>query len=540
MKDKYMKKIIIVMLMSAFYLIQNVIGANIIKDGDLESKSGWGLPTGGSWQQERSNSFFRLEQQKPGSMLMVYKVFDIPKGTEALRFSVKGRTKDIVKGSKSWFDARIITNFKDKNGDKIGSSPAISFGNKEGWQAKSVDFLVPEGATKIEIMPALFQVKSGVIDYDDFVLEPIDAKPILEKKKKEAEDRAKEAERRAALVKPQVPVALLEQMPSPIHVVSNYLENAKSEKVWLQGLSIASMEWSAGGENILKSFNEAITNWNANCIRLPIKENFWFGKGDWQRDGGAGYRQLVDDCVNLTAANGAYIVIDLHRFRAPEQIHADFWKIVAEKYKNHPAVLFEIFNEPHDISWDVLTKGGFVSTEKRSADVAQENKEKLKGFESVGLQNIIDVIRATGAKNIIIPSGLDYSYDLSGFLNGYALDDKGGNGLMYSTHVYPWKSNWQKCFVDAAAKYPLFIGEVGCQDKPMPWETEKSFESPYTWYGDMLGVIQKYKLNWTAWCFHPSAGPCVIQDWNYTPTPYWGKYVKEALYGKQFELKKMR
>jgi endoglucanase len=359
-----MKKMIIVMLMSAFCLIQNVIGENLIKNGDLQEKDGWGLPSNGSWQQEESNQFFRLEQQESGKMLMVYKVFDIPAGTEALRFSVDARTKDIVKGSKAWFDARVITNFKGVDGQKIGGGPSLIFGNKEGWQTKSVDFLVPGDVTQIEMMPALFQVKSGIIDYDNFVLESIDAAPIVEKIKQKEEYRKAEMERRSALVKPQVPVVLPEQMPSELHVVSNYLENAEGEQVWLQGVSIASMEWCAGGEYILQSFNEAITNWNANCIRLPVKESFWFGKGDWQRDGGAGYRQLVDDCVNLTAANGAYIVIDLHRFRAPEQIHADFWKIVAEKYKNHPAVLFEIFNEPHDISWDVLTKGGFVSTEK--------------------------------------------------------------------------------------------------------------------------------------------------------------------------------
>ncbi len=526
------------LLIFSAIMVQCVNGENLIKNGSLDEQSGWGLPKGGSWQQEGSNQFFRLEQQTPGSMLMVYKVFDIPEGTKALRFSVRARTKDIVKGSKSWFDARVITNFKGPEGKKGG--PAVIFGNKEGWQKKSVDFLVPEGVTQLEIMPALFQVKSGTIDYDDFVLEPIDDKPILEEQRKKEEARLKEVARRAALVKPQVPAALPAQMPSEIHVVSNYLQNAKGEKVWLQGVSIASMEWSAAGENILKSINEAITNWNSNCIRLPIKEHFWFGKDQWQRDGGAAYRQLVDDAINLCAANGVYMVIDLHRFRAPQQVHADFWKIFAEKYKNHPAVLFEIYNEPHDISWDVLVNGGFVSTEKRSADVAQENREKLKGFESIGLQKIIDVIRETGAKNIIIPSGLDYSYDLSGYMEDYSLDDRGGNGLMYSTHVYPWKSKWQKSFLDLAQRHPIFIGEVGCQDSPMPWENEKSFVDPYTWYGDMIGVIQKYKLNWTAWCFHPKASPCIISDWDYTPTPYWGVFVKEALNGKQFELKKLR
>lgn len=32
----------------------------------------------------------------------------------------------------------------------------------------------------------------------------------------------------------------------------------------------------------------------------------------------------------------------------------------------------------------------------------------------------------------------------------------------------------------------------------------------------------------------------VISDWQYTPTPYWGAFVKDALSGKQFELKRMR
>ncbi len=60
------------------------------------------------------------------------------------------------------------------------------------------------------------------------------------------------------------------------------------------------------------------------------------------------------------------------------------------------------------------------------------------------------------------------------------------------------------------------------------------------WANDMLGLIQKYKLNWTGFSFHPRCGPCVILDWNYTPTPYWGTYVKDALAGKQFDLKRLR
>lgn len=163
------------------------------------------------------------------------------------------------------------------------------------------------------------------------------------------------------------------------------------------------------------------------------------------------------------------------------------------------------------------------------------------------MQALLDAVRSTGAKNVVIAGGVAWSYDLSGILEGYALTERdGGNGIMYSHHNYPWKIGWQKAVLDAAAKYPIFVGEVGCPEK---WE-DFSFIKPderyeklgpgCTWPNDMLGTIQNYRLNWTGFSFHPSCGPMVIKDWDYTPTAYWGQYVKDALAGKQFKAEKLR
>jgi hypothetical protein len=111
---------------------------------------------------------------------------------------------------------------------------------------------------------------------------------------------------------------------------------------------------------------------------------------------------------------------------------------------------------------------------------------------------------------------------------------------MYSSHVYPWKSDWQGKFLDAAAKYPLFLGEVGADEKKMDFIPPDRQEDPNTWAPDVLGVIQKYRLNWTAWDFHPKSTPRVILDWDYTPTPFWGVCVKRALAGEQFDVKRLR
>jgi hypothetical protein len=182
-----------------------------------------------------------------------------------------------------------------------------------------------------------------------------------------------------------------------------------------------------------------------------------------------------------------------------------------------------------------------VTDKKQGAtDALAENTEVVTGFHSPGMQKMIDAIRESGAKNIVIAGGLDWSYDLSGVLKGFELKDPAGNGIVYSTHVYPWKSKWQSKFLDVAAVHPIFIGEVGAPNERYAFIPKERHEDPLTWSPDMIALIQQYKLNWTAWAFHPKAGPPLLNDWNYTPTSYWGDFAKRALAGEQFALKRMR
>ena len=168
--------------------------------------------------------------------------------------------------------------------------------------------------------------------------------------------------------------------------------------------------------------------------------------------------------ITLASNRGAYIILDLHRYRAPKPEFLEFWKDAATRYKDHPALIFDLMNEPHGVSWEIWRNGGFVG-EKTDADQAAflsaEDKAKAQGFQSPGMQAMLDAVRSTGAKNVVLVGALDYAYQLDGILNGFALDDKSGNGIMYSSHVYPWKKGWQKKLLDAAALHPILLGEVG-------------------------------------------------------------------------------
>ena len=313
------------------------------------------------------------------------------------------------------------------------------------------------------------------------------------------------------------------------------------------------METIPNGAQETKSTVVAIDEWHANCIRLPINEAHWFGTGVYSPDdGGKSFRAACDTIVRLAANRGAYVVIDLHRFRAPKAEHVAFWKDCAAHYKDHPAVLFDLFNEPHGISWEVWRNGGFVGEAGKvdeSAFLTAEEKKKNQGFESVGMQALVDAVRSTGAKNVVIAGGLQWANDLTGIESeaiekgekpSYRLSDPEGNGIMYAWHTYHWHPGWAR-ILPVAAKHPIFLGEVGaCPLGIMNFIPDNQQEDPYTFSPNMLGFIQKYRINWTGWCFHPKAAPVMIENWDYKPTPYWGEFAKRALSGEKFELKRMK
>lgn len=518
---------------------------SLISNGDFELDVNkqdrwpdhWGRVEGGSWEQADGNHFLRMTSPAAGKLTMVYRTFDIPAGVTALELTWRQRVSGLKKGALPWNDARIMLEYTGIDGKKLSGKPSPPYTQKDtgGWVEKRKSFLVPDGALTLVMMPSLFQVEAGTLDLDDFTLKPTDPAPLV------AAAAQREAEIKARYVPPEEPRRA--NWPLELKVVGNRLHDTNGKEVWLQGVNAGGLETLPQDKQPIKSALVAIEQWKANCVRVPMKESFWYGESPYQKDGGKEYRETIDRIITLAANRGAYVVIDLHRYRAPKQEHADFWKDFAALYKDHPAVLFDLMNEPHGISWEVWRNGGFVSTAKgtdESAFLTDEEKKKNAGFESVGLQGLVDAVRSTGAKNIVIAGGVFWCNDLTGITQGYALEDKTGNGVMYSWHTYNWHTDWEKKMLATAEKHPIFLGEVGADIHKMDFIPAEDQEDPYTWVPDMLGFIQKHRLNWTGWCFHPRATPVMISDWSYTPTPYWGKFAKEALSGKKFELKKTR
>ncbi|MBN8524302.1 MAG: cellulase family glycosylhydrolase [Planctomycetes bacterium] len=516
----------LVLVAAVGLLLSGEAPKELLPNGDMEKGNGsspahWA----GTWGTDDANRFLRLKGGQPS--VTASRIFPLD-GQRALQLGWRYRHDGLVRDDQGKQDARMAIDFLDAAGQQVLPGPAYPTfaGSSNGWQKSTLKFFVPPGATAIRITPALIGQTAGTLDLDQFSMTVISPSDVPEE----------------ARTTGNISVDAGGKHPTALRVDGKRLVDAAGAELWLQGLSVPSLEWKAEGDAIITSIATGIEVWKANVIRLPVKGDFWFGTGkNQQADGGKAYRELVDQAVLACASRGAYLILDLHRFRAPNDKDVEFWKDAAARYKDNPAVLFGLFNEPHDVSWEVWKSGGKVEEKKKSGDALAENKEVLTSFQSCGMQGLIDTVRGVGAKNAVLVGGLDWAYDLSGVLNGFDLDDKGGNGIIWDTHVYPWKSDWQGKFLEVAKTRAVLVGEVGCDQVRYDFIPPERFESPYTWALDMIGCIQQNRLHWTAWAFHPRCGPPMIQDQSsFTPTPFWGAFVRSALLGKPFAPAKLR
>ena len=133
---------------------------------DATWPDGWGKGPGTTWEAEGGKHFLRLTQAEPGKMLMAYREVAIPAGTKKITITISYRTNGIVPGAQKWFDARAIFHYTkdDKTQVKPEPKPIIFSKTAADWTTVTEECAVPEGATKLVLMPSLFQVQAGTLD----------------------------------------------------------------------------------------------------------------------------------------------------------------------------------------------------------------------------------------------------------------------------------------------------------------------------------------------------------------------------------------
>lgn len=284
-----------------------------------------------------------------------------------------------------------------------------------------------------------------------------------------------------------------------ISVSGDQLVDSGGKTVRLIGVNRSGSEYACSGDDGAGGFGyaffqgpvndraiKAMGKWKINAVALPLNEACWLGGyGPLKPEfSGEPYRAAIEQYVERLNAHGIYVVLRLSGSGPGENAYGaapgdsempmadadhslDFWSSVAERFRTNHAVLFHAFDEPHKIDWPCALNGCPVNAN------GSEGEPHFGPFQAVGHQAIVDTIRAAGATQPIIVSGIDFAGDLSQWeqykpvdpLNSIAI---GWNDFDYSKNLSRSKRDLKRL----AKGYPIVVGGFGDTDCDSDYSTK--------------------------------------------------------------------
>jgi endoglucanase len=340
--------------------------------------------------------------------------------------------------------------------------------------------------------------------------------------------------------------------------IDRYVVSVRTgERVRLRGVNRSGLEYATpdppGGA---RGFLEAVgiseeeiatiaREWGANVIRIPFNQDFALNgsRGRSADD----YLDALDRVIGWAARHGCYTLLDLQWLDAervfgttngftpnrvpplPDASSVTLWETMARRYAEEPAVLFDLFNEPHDLLSDDphellgIYPGGLI------APIAGR-RVGMKQWQPWA-HHLIAAIRVHHPHALIFVSGVGWAHDL----RGMPLTDNTGaplKNIVYSTHVYPWlttprvplpwpwhrlEDGWERAFGHLADRVPVFAAEWGGEPGDLAWGAR------------LHRYLEAREIGWTAWSW--SDWPHLVADarrGDHSPTAF-GELVRDAL-----------
>lgn len=302
--------------------------------------------------------------------------------------------------------------------------------------------------------------------------------------------------------------------------------------ITLIGATRSSLEYLCTGDGHFQASDFlAMRAWGMNVVRLTLSSEFWANHDNACPT----YRQTVHDAVMTAEAQGLYVILTL-QWNAPLDSASDrthggaqcpmpdarqdvaFWQDVAASYRTDQHVLFDLFGEPHDVSWKTWYDGGTIVG---GCDVIQQTGSSVEQgtYTAIGMGALSDIVHTIAPANTLIVSGLDWGYDLSQ-VTAYPLAT---TNILYDTHPFDYGEKqpayWDHAFGNLARHAAVIAGEFG------------SYDCQTTYSAQLIAYFNQHHISWLAWAWNPSAcsGPSLIADWTGTPSTPYGAYIHEQM-----------
>jgi endoglucanase len=350
-----------------------------------------------------------------------------------------------------------------------------------------------------------------------------------------------------------------------LHISGNRIVNSRGKKVRLIGFNNSGAEYACiegwgifdakapPNTSVPVSHVAAMAKWKgANAVRVSLNEQCWLGIGGvLPQYGGASYRKAIETYVSELNSYGFAVILDLHNSAPGTEVSTNqepmpdvhsvtFWKQVATAFKSNTSVVFDLFNEPFPNNQSLSTASWLCW---RDGGCTQTSQNGGATYTAVGMNQLVQAVRSTGARNIVLAGGLNYASSLTHWLRYKPTDPD--HELAASLHIYSFSPcTTLSCYNRAPAKVarhvPLVIGEFGA-DLTVGYATIASTcPSKYSGVTGFDATLIKWAnahhASWLAWTWNPWSNYCLALVSNFSghaTTPYGTRIRKDLLASRQ-------
>lgn len=310
----------------------------------------------------------------------------------------------------------------------------------------------------------------------------------------------------SAIVKAADPV----KMWGKLQVRDNQLCSESGEPITLRGVSY-------GWHNLWPRFYNKHTvkwlknDWHCTVLRAAM--------GTVIEDNYIENPEFALECMNkvIKAAikNNVYVIIDWHTYYPQKEEAKKFFSMMAEKYGKYPHIIYEIYNEPMEDTW-----------------------ESVKEYS----REVIAEIRKHDPDNIILVGSPHWDQDLhlvaESPLTGF-------DNIMYTLHFYA-ATHSQELRDRAQAAWekgiPIFVSE--CAGMEASGDGPLNMEEWQCW----IDWMEKHKISWVNWSISDKNETCSMLlprahkngGWTEELIKVYGRHVRKFVrqYNKEFFSKK--
>lgn len=247
-----------------------------------------------------------------------------------------------------------------------------------------------------------------------------------------------------------------------LRVEGNKIVNQDGEPIALRGMSLFWSQWMG------QYYNSDCVNWLKEDWKSSVVRAAMGIEGGGYLDNPATEKNKIIAVIEACIDKGLYVIVDWHDHNAHnhQEEAIEFFKEIATLYGDKPNVIYEIFNEPQQISWS----------------------QEVKPYSEA----VVGEIRAIDPDNLILVGNPTWSQDVDVAAN----DPLEFDNIAYSLHFYA--ASHKQYLRDKAAKalskgVALFVSEFGT------CEANGDGQIDHDEMNKWLSFMEENNLSWCNW-----------------------------------------